>query len=98
MEYVLTVCGSLALESGSIFWVATHRKHHQNADKDVDPHSPRDGGFWAHMGWIRTGQTMRDSSAELLRYVPELRKDRFHVWISRWHWVPIQASNLKWVH
>jgi stearoyl-CoA desaturase (delta-9 desaturase) len=98
MEYVLTVCGSLALEGGSIFWVATHRKHHQNADKDVDPHSPRDGGFWAHMGWIRTGQTMRDSSAELLRYVHELRKDRFHVWISRWHWVPIQASNLKWVH
>jgi fatty-acid desaturase len=39
MEYVLTVCGSLALEGGSIFWVATHRKHHQNADKDVDPHS-----------------------------------------------------------
>jgi fatty-acid desaturase len=89
MEYVLTVCATLALEGGPIFWVATHRQHHQNADKEGDPHSPREGGFWAHIGWILTGQTMHNDSANLLRYVPDLRKDRFHVWISRWHWVPI---------
>lgn len=46
MEYFLTVCGTLALEGGPIFWVATHRMHHQNTDKKGDPHSPRDGGFW----------------------------------------------------
>ncbi len=89
VEYVLSVCGTLALEGGPLLWVATHRKHHQNTDKEGDPHSPHDGGFWAHMGWVLTGQTMQASSAELLPYVPELRKDRFHVWISRWHWVPI---------
>ena len=91
MEYFLTVCGTLALEGGPIFWVATHRVHHQNTDRDGDPHSPRDGGFWAHMGWILTGQTMHNKSSEILPYVPDLRKDRFHVWISRWHWVPITA-------
>jgi fatty-acid desaturase len=89
VEYFLTVCGTLALEGGPIFWVATHRVHHQNTDKEGDPHSPRDGGFWAHMGWILTGQTMHNDSAELLPYVPELRKDKFHTWISRWHWMPI---------
>jgi fatty-acid desaturase len=89
MEYVLTVCGTLALEGGPIFWVATHRVHHQNTDKEGDPHSPRDGGLWAHMGWILTGQTLHNDSAELLPYVPELRKDKFHRWISRRHWVPI---------
>jgi fatty-acid desaturase len=89
MEYLLTVCGTLALEGGPIFWVATHRMHHQNTDKEGDQHSPRDGGFWAHMGWILTGQTMHNDSAELLPYVPELRKDKFHAWISRWHWVAI---------
>ena len=89
MEYFLTVCGTLALEGGPIFWVATHRMHHQNTDKEGDPHSPRDGGFWAHMGWIFTGETMPNNSSELLSYVPELRQDKFHVWISRWHWVPI---------
>ena len=89
VEYFLTVCGTLALEGGPIFWVATHRLHHQNTDREGNPHSPHDGGFWAHMGWILTGQTMHNNATELLAYVPELRKDRFHSWISRWHWVPI---------
>jgi fatty-acid desaturase len=88
-EYFLTVCGTLALEGGPVFWVATHRLHHQNTDKEGDPHSPRDGGFWAHMGWILTGQTMHNQSADLLPYVPDLRKDKFHLWISHWHWIPI---------
>ncbi len=88
-EYVLAVCGTLALEGGPLLWVATHRVHHQNTDKAGDPHSPHEGGFWAHMGWVLTGRTMQSNSAELLPFVPELRKDRFHMWISRWHWVPI---------
>lgn len=91
VEYALTVCGTLALEGGPIFWVATHRMHHQNTDKEGDPHSPRDGGFWAHMGWLLTGRTMHNDAADLLPYVPDLRNDKFHVWISRWHWVPITA-------
>jgi stearoyl-CoA desaturase (delta-9 desaturase) len=99
VEYVLTVCGTLALEGGPIFWVATHRMHHQNTDKEGDPHSPREGGLWAHMGWILTGQTMHNDAADLLPYVPDLRKDKFHVWISRWHWVPIttlgRSSSLR---
>ena len=89
VEYFLTVCGTLALEGGPIAWVATHRVHHQNTDKEGDPHSPQDGGLWAHMGWIITGQAMHNSVQELLPFVPELRKDKFHVWISKWHWVPL---------
>ena len=89
MEYALTICATLALEGGPIFWVATHRVHHQNADQEGDPHSPRDGGFWAHMGWIITGKVLQNNAPELLPYVPDLRKDKFHVWISKWHWVPI---------
>ena len=89
VEYFLTVCGTLALEGGPIGWVGTHRVHHQNTDKKGDPHSPRDGGLWAHMGWIMTGKAMHSGSDELLPFVPDLRKDRFQVWISRWHWVPL---------
>jgi stearoyl-CoA desaturase (delta-9 desaturase) len=89
IEYVLTVCGTLALEGGPIFWVATHRVHHQNTDTEGDPHSPRDGGFWSHMGWIISGRVMHNNASELLPYVPDLRKDGFHVWISKWHWIPI---------
>lgn len=89
VEYFLTVCGTLALEGGPIGWVAIHRLHHQNTDKEGDPHSPRDGGFWAHMGWIITGQSMQTKSGELLPYVPDLRKSMVHVWVSKWHWVPV---------
>ena len=41
VEYALTTCGTLALEGGPIFFVAIHRMHHQNTDKEGDPHSPR---------------------------------------------------------
>ena len=89
LEYFLTICGTMALEGGPVAWVATHRVHHQNTDKEGDPHSPNDGGFWAHMGWILTGKVIHHKTAELLPFVPDLRKDKFHMWISTYHWVPL---------
>jgi len=89
LEYFLTTCATLALEGGPIFWVATHRVHHQLTDKEGDPHSPRDGKWWSHMGWIILGKTLHQNVKELSPYVPDLRKDKFHNWISKWHWLPI---------
>src|SRR5215510_2061054 len=45
--YFLVTCGTLALEGGPIQWVTTHRIHHAHADREDDPHTPRDGGWWA---------------------------------------------------
>ncbi len=75
VEYFLTTCGTLALEGGPIFWVATHRIHHQHSDHEGDPHSPREGTYWAHMGWIFTGKAMHHDTEVLRRYVPDLSKD-----------------------
>ena len=77
VEYFLTLCGTLALEGGPIFWVATHRIHHQHSDHEGDPHSPREGTYWAHMGWIFTGKAMHHDTAVLRRYVPDLSQDQF---------------------
>ena len=55
VEYFLVTCGTLALEGGPIQWVVTHRIHHAHTDRDGDPHTPRDGGWWAHIGWILWG-------------------------------------------
>ena len=88
VEYFLTVCGTLALEGGPIFWVATHRIHHQHSDHEGDPHTPREGTYWAHMGWIFTGKAMHHDTEVLARYTPDLSKDRFHVALTTWHWVP----------
>jgi fatty-acid desaturase len=88
-EYFLTICGVTALEGGPLLWVATHRKHHQFADKEGDPHSPRDGKWWAHVGWILVGNVFRQDISTLKRYVPDLAEDRFHVWITKYHLLPM---------
>ena len=87
IEYFLTICGTLALEGGPIFWVATHRIHHQKSDQEGDPHTPREGTFWAHMGWILMGEGLHHDASVLARYAPDLSRDKFHVWLSNWHWV-----------
>jgi sn-1 stearoyl-lipid 9-desaturase len=92
VEYLLTIFGTLALEGGPIAWVGTHRVHHQNTDKEGDPHSPRDGGLWAHMGWILTGKAIHQNTEELLPYVPDLRKHKFYMWITKYHWLPMVAT------
>ena len=91
LEYCLTVCATLALEGGPIFWVATHRIHHQFSDQDGDPHSPVEGTWWAHMGWILVGKSMHHDTSTLARYVPDLAKDKFYVWITKYHYVPLIA-------
>ena len=88
-EYFLAFCGTLTLEGGPIFWVATHRLHHQYSDEPEDPHSPRVSGFWAHLGWIIFGEAQHSDTARLARYAPDLSKDPFYRWLSTYHWVPL---------
>jgi fatty-acid desaturase len=94
VEYCLAVCGTLALEGGPIFWVATHRVHHQLSDREGDPHTPTEGGWWAHLGWILSGETMHSQTAIHARYAPDLAKDRFYMWLSEYHWVPLTVLGL----
>src|SRR5512147_75896 len=42
-ERVFALLGTLAVEGGPIPWVADHRAHHANSDKEGDPHSPHVG-------------------------------------------------------
>jgi sn-1 stearoyl-lipid 9-desaturase len=88
LECFLAICGTLALEGGPIFWVATHRKHHQLSDQPGDPHSPRDGVWWSHMGWILFGEALHADNQKLARYAPDLTKDNFYMTLTKWHWVP----------
>ena len=87
-EYFLTLCGTAALEGGPMLWVATHRRHHKFADKEGDPHSPRDGKWWAHVGWILFGDALRIDVPTLERYAPDLGEDKFHVWLTKYHLAP----------
>jgi stearoyl-CoA desaturase (delta-9 desaturase) len=89
LEYFFAVCGTLTLEGGPISWVATHRIHHQNSDRPGDPHSPRDGAWWAHAGWLLFGEANHSNTRKMSRYAPDLAKHRFYVWLNNYHWVPM---------
>ena len=84
VEYFLTVCGTLALQSGPLQWVTTHRIHHAFTETENDPHSPRDGTFWAHIGWLMRGTALSHDEATMKRYAPDLLKDKGHVFISKY--------------
>ncbi|HYO81751.1 MAG TPA: fatty acid desaturase [Bryobacteraceae bacterium] len=94
LEYFLTLCATLALEGGPIFWVGTHRIHHQHSDKEGDPHSPRHGAWWAHLLWMVFGKSYHNETQLMSRYAQDLHRDPFHRWLNTYHWVPLTVVGL----
>lgn len=52
LEYFFAYCGALAFEGDPVEWVKNHRWHHLHSDGAADRHSPRDGIWHSHMGWL----------------------------------------------
>jgi stearoyl-CoA desaturase (delta-9 desaturase) len=52
VRFAFLALGSMALQGSAVEWAATHVKHHAKSDKEGDPHSPLDGFWHAHMGWL----------------------------------------------
>ncbi|MEE2638440.1 MAG: fatty acid desaturase [Acidobacteriota bacterium] len=94
LEYFFAVCGTLTLQGGPIFWTAIHRIHHQRADQTGDPHTPRDGKWWAHFLWTIFGEELHANTEVTGRFAPDLMKDRFYRVLNSWHWVPLVALGL----
>jgi stearoyl-CoA desaturase (delta-9 desaturase) len=40
------------------------------------------------VGWILMGESMHSDTEKLARYAPDLARDRFHMALTRWHWIP----------
>jgi fatty-acid desaturase len=94
IEYFLVTCGTTALQGGPIQWVVTHRIHHAHTDQAGDPHTPRDGGWWAHIGWILWGTGRTHSEETLARYAPDLVNDRYYRWLTRFYFVPLLVTGI----
>lgn len=94
VEYCIVTCGTLALQGGPIYWVAVHRMHHRYTDRPGDPHSPRDGKFWSHMGWILNG-SLRNEAEALRQYAPDLARDRYYLWLNKYHWIPLTVFGIS---
>lgn len=88
VEYTLSIFGTLAIQSGPLSWVTTHRIHHAFTETEKDPHSPRFGTYWGHIGWIFRGTAQNQSWATMQRYCPDFANDRFHQIVDKYYYVP----------
>ena len=52
VEYFWVMGGYLAFEGSPIWWATIHRAHHRYSDTPLDPHSPRNGLWGSHVGWL----------------------------------------------
>lgn len=87
LERLWVLLGVCSLEGSPLFWVCTHRIHHQHSDGKDDPHSPRESFYWGHLEWIYTEDARRQNLDTYSRYVPDLIGDKFLRWLhcgNRW--------------
>ncbi|GAB2627991.1 acyl-CoA desaturase [Novilysobacter erysipheiresistens] len=81
VQFLFAVIGASCVQRGPLWWAAHHRNHHRHTDTPLDPHSPRQHGFWwSHVGWFLTREGFKTDWAripDLARY-PELR------WLDRY--------------
>ncbi|MDP6556678.1 MAG: acyl-CoA desaturase [Pirellulaceae bacterium] len=80
-RWVIAFLGSLSGEGQAIDWVANHRKHHAHSDHDGDPHTPLDGGVWAHTLWMCWSIRGEQYEKHVNRWAPDLARDPVMRWI-----------------
>ncbi len=62
-RFMLLVAGAMSLQGPPADWAATHIRHHAKADREGDPHSPLEGFWHAHTGWLVRDRFVRDGLA-----------------------------------
>lgn len=72
------IMGCLALEGSPMEWASTHIQHHAHSDDEDDPHSPMEGLWHAHTGWLFAHKN------NIAVYGTWLKKDPVVVWVSRY--------------
>lgn len=84
-QFVMAMLAQSSGQKGVLWWAAHHRDHHRHADTARDVHSPREGLWWSHVGWILSTDHDGYDAARIADFgkFPELR------WLDRHHWVPL---------
>lgn len=82
---VLTFCGCLAWQGSPIVWVGTHRYHHKHSDKEEDPHSPKHGFTWSHIGWVLTKSPKGFNESDMTK---DFDEESLMQTMHKWFWAP----------
>lgn len=95
LERLWVLCGACSMEGSPLWWVCTHRMHHQHSDDEGDPHSPQERFYWGHMEWIYTADERRQRLDTYARYVPDLMGDKFLRWLHKGEkWLLVWAAHV----
>ncbi len=91
VEYFMALLGMLAFQGDPITWVATHRVHHANSDREGDPHSTRKGFSWAHVEWLFKPNPNIPKTEDFAKYCPDLWNEPFYRVLFHLH-LPMQFA------
>jgi stearoyl-CoA desaturase (delta-9 desaturase) len=96
LEHVLATLAVCSVQDSPPHWVAVHRRHHEFADEDHDPHSPLAGFFWSHMGWLCVKLDDMSRRPLIERYARDIIRDPYYLWLEwRGNW--IKVALLSWL-
>lgn len=87
-RFVWTFIGTAAMQKGPLWWAGHHVNHHRFSDREGDPHSPSQSGFYyAHIGWFLedTRNDRLEASNPVMR---DFSKEAEIAWLDRYHVVP----------
>jgi stearoyl-CoA desaturase (delta-9 desaturase) len=96
LEHTLALLGVCCLQDTPARWVAIHRRHHQHADEQPDPHSPLVGFFWGHVGWLLVESEDLKRLGIYERYAKDVLLDRFYKELERNAWW-VRVIFLSWL-
>lgn len=83
LEHAFALLGVCCLQDTPARWVAIHRRHHEHADQQADPHSPLVDFLWAHIGWLATKNRDLTRLGLCSRYAKDILRDPFYARLER---------------
>ena len=95
-EHVLAVIAVCCVQDTPARWVAVHRRHHQHADEQPDPHSPLVNFLWGHIGWLVVKNPELNRLGIYDRYAKDILRDPFYVALER-NFLQLKIIVAQWV-
>ncbi len=85
------IFGACAIENSVRQWASDHRMHHKFVDTEQDPYNIKQGGWYAHMGWVFTYKSQWGN----LDNVKDLEKDPLVMWQDKYYlWIGLGVGAL----
>lgn len=81
LRMFLAFFGAASFEGSILKWATLHRRHHQAADTEDDPHNRSRGFGWSHWGWVMheyTPTKIEPNVDDLKRDWVVMIQDRFY--------------------